>query len=358
MKNKCGFICITKCPVCRGSDRTLANDGIASIRKDSGKHYLVPVANRIGISLNELLKKIQVYQCLNCHTFYCDPWLNVEAATLIFTEESPDHIAGWANFEHWLSSSRLNAVEALNYSLYKNLIKKIGPISRYAEYGCPFQGFLLLFRRFELRPKQRVNLFSSAIHRHADTRLAIGARLHNAAQGLAHKLVIIYHNLRLFKGRNLTHISYPEDVPAIRQLLLRGSTKAWGNNCVRYSASCSFYASKLLESDVLPFDGGRVDFDKYSESTLDLVGIFNILDHTDDPLSVISTSLKFAKHLIIVSHKAEAAGKQHLFAFHKTFSAWLQFAITDAHVTDLTNEIEEMGHHGYNCILVSRSQIS
>ena len=355
MKSKCGLIRITKCPVCGGLERAIANDGIASIRKDSGKYYLEAAADRIGISINQLLEEIQVYQCFNCHTFFCDPWLNAGAATLIFTEESPDHIAGWANFEHWLSSSRLNSIEALNYSLYKSLIEKIGPISRYAEYGCPFQGFLLLFRRLELTPKQRVNMFSTAIHRNGGTRLTTGARLHNAAQRFANVLLIIYHRLRLIKDSAILKIDRIESLPATRQLLLRGSTKAWGNNCVRYTASCSFYTSKLLEADVLPFGMGLLDLGKYSESTLDLVGIFNILDHTDDPLDIIATSLKIARHVIIVTHNADIAGKQHLFAFHKSFPVWLQSLITDARVTNLTYQMEKLGHHGYNCMLVSRS---
>lgn len=346
---------VSICPVCGDSERTLSANGIASIRKDSGKHYLKGVAEIMQITVNQLIEKIKVYQCSNCNSYYCDPWLNTEAAALIFNEESSDHMAGWANFEHWLSSERLNKVEYFNSILYKNLVDKIGSVLSYGEYGCPFQGFLLLFRRLELAPKERINIFSSSIYRRVDVRMSTGARLHNVTQNLAHMLVIIYHWLRFIKEKKFTQIDQIGNLPTTRKLFLRRSTKAWGNNCVRYSASCTFYASKLLEAEVLPFGKGLCNITNNSESSLDLLGIFNILDHEDDPLNIVVTSLKFAKHIIIVTHKAEVAGKQHLFAFHKSFPVWLQSILTDAYVTDLTHEMEKMGHYDYNCTLISRS---
>ena len=52
----------------------------------------------------------------------------------------------------------------------------------------------------------------------------------------------------------------------------------------------------------------------------DLLGMFNILDHTDGPMRAIQDGLVLARHVIIVTHHAAVAEKQHLFEFHELYS--------------------------------------
>ncbi len=346
---------ITHCPVCCSADRLPASDGIASRRKDTGRHYLVHAAERLGVTIDQALEAIRVYQCSRCRSYYCDPWLSPQIAAYIFTEGAPDHIAGWANFEHWLGSPQPNSVEAANNQLYRKLLKKIGPITSYAEYACPFQGFLLLFGRLETTPAMRVSAFSRAIHRRSDIRWTIGPRLHHAAQKLAHWATIIYHQLRVMKHGQILPFESVVELPTTRRLLTQGSAKAWGSNCVRYGASCSYFASKLLGADVQPFDENLRHVDKCPDQAVDLLGIFDILDHTEDPMSVIINAMKIARHVVIVTHHAEVAGKQHLFAFHESFSSWLESTLNSARVTDLTPEMLASGHRDYIYLLISRA---
>lgn len=349
-----GLVAINECPVCGGGERLPANDGIASRRRDTGRFYLEHAAARLGVTLDQALDAINVFQCQACKSYYCDPWLDPAVATQIFTVDAPDHLAGWANFEHWLSSPHPNTVEAANNHLYRILLKRIGGIKNYAEYACPFQGFLLLFGRLESSTKQRVTAFSQAIHRSADVRWTNGQRIHHSLQKLAHRMAVTYHRLRALKNGESSYTECSVVLPEKRQLLTEGSTKAWGNNCVRYGASCSFYASKMLRADVQPIHERLSQVEANPESMLDLVGVFNILDHTENPLRVIFNALKLAPHVIVVTHHAAVAGKQHLFAFHDSFPSWLEAKLVGANVIDLTSEMLASGYRDYAYILISR----
>ena len=117
-----GLIGVSRCPVCGGVERVAAADGMARFKKDLGFHYLKHAAASLEITVEQLVDTARVFQCVNCHTYYCDPWISQVVASQVFTAGAPDHIAGWGNFEHWISSSNLNSVERANLALYRQKI--------------------------------------------------------------------------------------------------------------------------------------------------------------------------------------------------------------------------------------------
>jgi hypothetical protein len=165
------------CPVCGGRQRLESAAGCFS--EDTGLHYLKHAAERLALPVDGLVKAAKTVQCTACRSWYCDPWLDRETASYVFTAAAPDHIAGWANFEHWLSSDRQNETQAVTQRLYGVLQRRIGTISSYAEFGCPFRGFLLPFKAQEETPARRVCLFARAMNRKADVRWTRSARLHH-----------------------------------------------------------------------------------------------------------------------------------------------------------------------------------
>jgi hypothetical protein len=321
---------------------------MAAVRKDTGLHYLKHAAARLGMTLDQFLDSARVQRCSACRTAYCDPWLDPETASYVFTAAAPDHIAGWANFEHWLSSDRPNDVQAANRRLYEALERRIGAISSYAEFGCPFQGFLLQFKAQEEAVPWRLARFSRAMNRGTDPRWTKGARAHHAAARLANALVMAYHRLRALKERGARPRAAP--VPGTRLLLTQDTTRAWGGSCVRYGGSCRYFAREVLDADVLPFEdearGGR--------APLDLLGIFNGLDHTSDPLRVLRGGLALARHIVVSTHHASQAGKQHQYAFDEEFPRWLGGTLEGAAVEDLTPEVIGAGRRNNNYSLISR----
>lgn len=354
-----GLIGVIRCPVCGGVERVGAVDGMARFKKDVGFHYLKHAAAALEITVEQLVDTAKVFQCLNCHTFYCDPWVSQEVASRVFTSGAPDHIAGWGNFEHWISSSNLNSVERANLKLYRLIEKKIGRLSSYAEFGCPFQGFLLLFKAREETPVERMELFAKAMRREPDMRWTKLTKLHHAATRWANSLVMGYHRLRAIKESlrsgqaNVVDHEKEGSLPASRFLLTQDTTRAWGNNCVRYGASCRYYAGEVLNADVLPFDEAAKEVACGVRERFDLLGIFNSLDHTSDPVKVIRRGLAMARHIVVATHHASYAGKQHQYAFDERFPQWLSAVLENAVVEDITDAVIGSGKRSVNYLFIS-----
>jgi hypothetical protein len=119
---------------------------------------------------------------------------------------------------------------------------------------------------------------------------------------------------------------------------------------VRYGSSCQYFAHTVLGAHVIPlgeaYQSGILHFD--------LIGIFNSLDHTVFPLDVIHKSLQLADHVLVVTHHARHAGKQHLYAFGDDFTGWLNRSLQGVSAEDLCSEMDVEGDREYNYILLSR----
>lgn len=350
------LLAFKKCPICGGIARMSATDGMARFKKDLGFHYLKHAASALDCTVEQLVNIAQVYRCETCDTYYCDPWVSQEVASHVFTVGSPDHIAGWGNFEHWLSSNHPNSTQSRVQKLHEVLEKKMGAVSSYAEFGCPFQGFLLLYKGAEVDPAGRIASFARAMAGEADPRWAKVARLYRAVTRLANSLVVAYHKTRLFKesrGTQLVKTVALPRLPIRRLLLTQDTTRAWGNNCVRYGGSCRYYSAQVLGADVLPFIEMVDEVVQEKHTPVDLLGIFNSLDHTKNPLQVIQHGLKLARHIVIATHHASHAGKQHQYAFGEKFPEWLATVLGGVTVEDITHEVIGNGYRDNNYILIS-----
>lgn len=348
---------VGRCPVCGGSERE-PTDGmsVARGRQLQGLYYLRPVAAELGITVEEFTEQAKSYKCLGCGNFYCDPWLNPELSSAIFNAQGPDHLFAWTNFEIWLHR---RPPFRTNELLYEIVLKRVGRIATYAEFGCPFQGFLMRFRQQEATPSQRLSLFSRALRRPPDARWMLIPRLYNAAQRWLGRLavmslrsrgflVLLQEKLRGSGGADRSDATVLP-MPKQRYLLTRDTHVGWGSNCVRYGASCRYFAHTVLGAHVLPME------DVYARGglTFDLIGIFNTLDHTSFPLDVVRKSLQLARHVLLVTHHARHAGKQHSYAFGDDFARWLETSLDDVSAVDLYREIEPATHDN-NYILLSR----
>jgi hypothetical protein len=338
------------CPVCNGAEGDDI-DGMAP-RKTTGYHYIKHAAAAMNQSVTEIVEQIRVKRCRTCGCFYCDPWLSPELASQIFCVGAPDHIAGWRNFEHWISSSALNVYKMRNRRLYDKVISKIGTISSYAEFGCPFQGFLLTMRGIEIPKVQaRIELFAASLQRANDDRWSHFTKIYNKFEcGIRYVLVIMLR-LRSWKYRmDQDQIQWKfSQIPTRRIFFTEDTVSGWGSNCVRYGSSCRYFANQVLAADVLPLpEAPTAQLNNFS-----LIGIFNFLDHTKSPLDVIQKCLKLSPHLLLVTHRASHAGRQHPYAFGDDFATWLKEFLSNVLVTDLSIGDENLTPD-YNYILISK----
>lgn len=347
-----GLVATASCPVCGGAGRERSDD-MASQRGEAlqGRLYLKPAVAAVGITLDEFVALAETWRCTHCGNFYCDPWFAPEVVTRLFCSLTPDHLFAWGHFENWLHRDppKRSATE----SLYEVVTKRVGPIGDYAEFTCPFQGFLQLFRGAEAGPRERLRLFSRALSRPRDPRWSSITRLYEFVARLDGWLMVQALRLRglavRLRGGNRAPGLDPVALPRRRYLLTRDTSVGWGSNCVRYGGSCRYFAQKVLGAEVLPFD----EADRRAPGRFHVLGIFNSLDHTTYPLEVLRRAVAIADHVLLVTHHATLAGKQHWYALGDDFPGWLRGALPGIAVTDLRREVAG-DDRSCNYILLSR----
>lgn len=139
-------------------------------------------------------------------------------------------------------------------------------------------------------------------------------------------------------------------LPAKRYLLTRDTTLGWGSNCVRFGATCRYFAQTVLGADVIPME----EIHRRAVLNFDLIGIFNNLDHTSSPLDIVRSALEMADHVLLVTHRAALAGKQHLYAFSDEFSVWLNQLLDGVSTKDLSSVMGADGKD-FMYVLISRN---
>jgi len=347
-----------QCPVCGGAERE-RSDGMASERGSrlQGLYYLKPATAAIGMSLEEFVDTALTYRCTHCGCFFCDPWFSPEIASRLFASLGPDHLYAWGSFENWLH--RRPPVRSENDRLFEIVTRHIGKIDVYAEYTCPFQGFLQLFRGYEASPRERLGSFACATRRPPDPRWSRVTRIHKAMERGIARLAVFHLRARgaavraaAALRRTPRPVEYrPEHLPRHRYLLTRDTSVGWGSNCVRFGGSCRYFAQAVLGAEILPFD----EAERRGPRRYDLVGIFNSLDHVTFPLDVVERALRLAPHVLMVTHHASLAGKQHWFALGDELPRWLADHLPDVRALDLRAEDGAL-RRDTNYLLLSRTQ--
>lgn len=334
------------CPVCGGTGRVPAD-----AMSRGGGAYLQHAAARLAISIDELMNATRAYCCTACHSYFCDPWLSPALASALFCAGAPQHHAGWTRFEGWLRD--MESLRSVNRRLHAAVTRRTGPIASYGEFGCPFMGLMLHFEGQTLRPQSRAALFSRALRRAREGRPSPLARLYDSTGWMARGLVFLGLRLRIAldsaaRGSRWVPAADAVEPPARRWVLTETTTKGWGSNCVRYGASCQYFAHAVLDADVIPLQeacqGGPA---------FDVISFVHTLDHTSFPLDVLRQVLGMARHVVIVMHPAAHAARQHLYAFGDDVAQWLTQTFAGVRVEDLSGEVDVDGREGYRYLLLT-----
>jgi len=348
------------CPICKSSNFTL-EDGMST----SGKDYLNYASAMLNVSLDNLIETIKVYKCITCQNFFCDPWLNVPDSSRLFSINASEHISGWANFEHFLTDHKNhNSYDRQINDLINLVVKKIPIIKIYGELGCPFQGFLMELKRQEVGQFRRISRFHHSLERNKDSRLTKSAKLYSLLSEKIGTALIFYYYLKatfifsrgkingyIFKKKNA--ITNFLDIkikfsPEKKYLLTRDGSNIWGANCVRYGKSCKYFSSKVLDAAPIPL----VDILGSDQIKFDLIGVFNVLDHYRDPITILKDAISISNNLIVVTHAAKTAGKQHLFGLGEHFFNFLSKELANTHhIEDLSTS---MNDSSYSYVLITQ----
>ena len=343
------------CPVCKEKKRSISNNGIASRNNYTGWGYLKHIADKIGIKNEILFDTIKVYECKNCRSYYCDPWLSEKAENFLFEEASSDHIAGWSNFENWLNNSF--AGSGKEHLICKSLRKYIGNFDKYGEFACPFQGLFFAFAKTEMLKKNKRKIFYTSLIKHYDIRWTTIFKIYNLIHYLIILIICLLFEIKFLISRilkkNTSLREVDEFAPKEMYLIKDDSLAHWGVGCIRYGKNCSYFSSKLLNVTLLSYGDQLIESKDKKFAKFDLISIFNILDHTREPKATVSNLLRMSKNLLIVTHAASLAGKQHKFAFGDSLPTWLAIQFKSHRVIDITREIYGNNFAKDNYVLIS-----
>lgn len=332
------------CPICKSTNRQPSNI-MSSRNLNLGSGYLSSLCTE---SEREMIKAIKQFECLNCGVVYLDPWLDLGSLNQIFIKKKSDHMAGWAEYETYLTDQRQSSVAQRNNRILNAISPYLKPaeVVKYAELGCPFQGLLIQ----PTKSTKKLNLifrFLVMSLKEFDRRQSFATRLYNCLHNLCIAILYFPYLIRLLKNR-FQHSHHPSINlsfnPQKKFLLSVDSSFFWSKNCTRYGNSCSSHAATVLEAKVLPVD----EFIEH----VDLVGVFNILDHIDNPLHVLERLFEKTRFVIYVCHTVDRSGKQHKFAFTPKFYNWLQKKFPEKQFVDLAGDVYRGLKQDYDIFLI------
>lgn len=306
------------CPVCHEKANILEIDIFSP---DNFYLEVARTAYRLPVDVFE--SQLKTFKCRECGSIFCNPWFSRKTSFEVFNLVYPQHNRGWEVLYDWLDGKEKQSYKALFYQVEQH----IGTIASYGELNCPFQGNLLWMGE-ALLPKvaSRRKSFRDLVAISRVNRLEYWMR---KFRGLVFKI----NKIRLKEiAKHFNKAEYNHDlkIPQRRLLITTESTKFWGQGCFANGISCRALASAMLDIEVAPL------WSLTANEKLDCIGVFNVLDHLDNPLETLFKLLEISRFVILVNHAQEQITKQHHFVLRFDFILFLESK--NLKVIDITKE--------------------
>jgi hypothetical protein len=322
------------CPVCKSSIDQ-AREASAMIDNSGGREYLAPLGRHSGITFDQLLSELRLYRCTFCRAFFFNPWLNLRARSEVFTTGHPIHNVGWRNYQERLEQHLNPSLQVDVSTLLGTIFKYSGSLSTYLEMGCPFQGLLLHLADDDLLHSAQPGMISYNSMRSTEYQrflrpLRIFMRIGTIGATAAKLTTRLRRSRNKLRGRwYQATLSTP--VPNLKKYFIPlQSSKFWGNNCSMYGNSCTAVASHSLQAELLTYQH-FID----SEQEFSAVGLFNVLDHLDEPIDVLRKSLRRSRVVLCLSHDAPFSPQHHI-GLGREFFLGLERILTNCRVEELS----------------------
>ena len=325
-----------KCPVCGfpTSQNCQANE---SFEPYGGREYLSPLAETETVEIDQLLARMQPYQCKNCGAAYLEPWLNAYARSRVFVTGHPVHNAGWRNLQQWIERGLTPAIPSSISSLFEEIDRRIGNFTSYVEFGCPFQGLLLGLAPPEdatlliKSPESQFTMSSALARRRLLLPMYWYQKLSRYVFQISCYLTRIRKTRDRIRGRRLRDKPL-FSLPATSFFVPLSSSRFWSANCSMYGGTCPAVVSQFSNVTV----SSLAEVMKSEIHQFDVAGLFNVLDHQDNPMNLLREVLKISKLVICLSHNPPYS-KQHHFGLGKEFFYKLPDRIENCEVVALSD---------------------
>jgi hypothetical protein len=264
--------------------------------------YTERFADFVGTSHDHLVEGARQFVCTDCGTVFLDPYLGDTAQAMLYQLASPTHVSGWTE---WEIAARTGQGPPHMLQLAAQLEAQHGPIKHYVEVACPFSGMLLATAEPQnLRGWKP----STAVSAKYDWRMTRMARLHSRLERLTLRAADVMLAVRRVLSKSARPVgSGSRPLGERRTLALAPSLRRWNLGCSRYGSSCGQVAMQTLDCEVVLLDDMLPD-------SADMIGIFNSLDHVQNPLQLLRRCLEVAPRVVVGGHEPNRAKYQHPFA--------------------------------------------
>ncbi len=284
--------------------------------------YIKYLNNRFNLNDKLIIENTELSQCLNCDLIFFNKWLKEYYIKILYSETR--HHSGWSRFFMILSKNQ----KFLNNRLMilKFMHNRFNNIYSYAEFGCPFMGFLLIFSLIKNKEKSLVyNISNVFLKKNIDDtryykKLSIFYNLIGYLNIIILKTYNFFNNLKnksLFK--NFDSKINPQKLYFIKNTTERN----WNLGCNIMNINCKNLIN--MENSI-----NFVELKDLSEK-IDLVYLDNSIDHTENISKVLNKILNNSNNILIQAHGIND-GVQHSFFltlnYLKKISIKLNFKVT------------------------------
>jgi len=324
---------LKNCPVCGIGH---SGDDVVTDAFDfsDGERYLAPLARDLGISVNQLFQNVKSYRCSNCFAHYLNPWLSLSSRNRVFVSGHSIHNMGWFHFQQKITGGAGARLPLSPKTLISSIVTRHGPMHSYVELGCPFQGLLMHVNSVQTVPSTRKKpSLPITMESEEYKRLPSPAARYLRTRGLLD--LGFFKLLKSFAAKPIKTSQETLVLPSLSFARLP-STKFWGENCSLYGNSCSASLSVAFGIPITSLDSLRV----MPDQSIHTVGLFNVLDHLDDPLGILRLSLRLARVVVCCSHN-QPFGIQHQVGMGHDFFKRLPNLIENCEVEILSESDSE-----------------
>lgn len=348
-----------KCPWCSS---TMFESYVGEPKFSSEvNHYLSSFAEKMLLSNSELLNSLREYRCLECGTFFLNPWFTEESGKWLFGEEKSVHRAGWSDFY-----SDIRTEHNKKYGLAQAFLEFMGSnglgVTEYYEMGCPVFGFFLPFRKIgtatPLTKNLEVNLGENyyifarkfldendwgkrrLIRLFSRLELKFAFRLGQVSKAI-HQMQVKSKNKPLETDEKIMqrydNFFIQQAIKGIKRIgyIEHNEPFFWGKACFGEVTSC-----KNTLIGTAGIDSTSLERLNSNNTKGRLIALHNFLDHVAKPRELLNHLFLKCEYVLVVTHRMSVVGKQHRYILNENLFKYA--AENNYQILDITESLYQL----------------
>ena len=255
---------IAECPACGSPDAEQAGQA-------SPKGSYAEGLTGLGVPVDQ----IHIRKCRSCGSYWRGPWASAAAFRDLYGKAAPRHPAG-------MRYSQMAGILPGGGKLVDRFLRRhVDSFESYGEMGCPVWGLLKYYSQ------PRYSLLGGLFDLGADA-IVLNAAIGDLGEGFSRRLRL----MRAVLGMR------PRPAPSKLNFIVPSHDFFWGAGCSENGLSCA----DILRADTRKKPVQVMSFDAAPDKPIDVLGLYEIVDHYPAPMDVMRKLTRFARHVFIYTH--------------------------------------------------------